>query len=179
MSKISGQPPVRGRNKYEQWLTEDGLAKLQAWARNGLTDEQIAHNCGIGVRTLFTWKEKHEPIMQALKEGKEVVDLQVENALFKSACGYDYQEVTEEYNGLGELVSRKVFQKHQPPSNTAQIYWLKNRKRDVWKENHDKAEIERLRYQLDKDRFDADSKQSDGPRKLEIIIDPDAEDWGD
>lgn len=153
--------------------------RLKAWARDGIVDKNIAKKCGVAYSTFRAWIDKFPVLSAALKEGKEVVDLQVENALFKSACGYDYQEVTEEYNGLGELVSRKVFQKHQPPSNTAQIYWLKNRKRDVWKENHDKAEIERLRYQLDKDRFDADSKQSDGPRKLEIIIDPDAEDWGD
>lgn len=82
--------------KYEQWLTAEGLLQLEAWARNGLTDEQIASNMGITVWSLYNWKKKYSQISQALKKGKEVVDIQVENALLKSALGYDFTEVTRE-----------------------------------------------------------------------------------
>lgn len=71
------------KGKYQEWLTPDGLLLLEAWARNGLTDEQIAANMGIDARTLYRWKKQHGQICHALKKGKEVVDIQVENALFK------------------------------------------------------------------------------------------------
>ena len=77
------------RNKYDYWLTEDGLLLLQGWARDGLTDEQIAHNVGINVATLYTWKNKYSEIYDTLKQTKEIVDRQVENALHKKAKGGD------------------------------------------------------------------------------------------
>lgn len=47
------------RGKYQEWLEPDNLLKLQAWARDGLTDEQLAHNMGITARTLYVWKDKY------------------------------------------------------------------------------------------------------------------------
>jgi len=82
------------KGKYQEWLTDDGLLLLEAWARNGLTDEQIAHNIGIKRPTLYDWKNKYSDISDALKRGKEVVDIEVENALHKSAVGYEYTERT-------------------------------------------------------------------------------------
>lgn len=82
--------------KYTEWITEEGLIKIEGWARDGLTDEQIATNIGIKRPTLYDWKNKYSDISDALKRGKEVVDRQVENALFKSAVGYEYTEVTKE-----------------------------------------------------------------------------------
>ncbi len=82
--------------KIEQWLTEEGLLQLEAWAREGLTDEQIAKNMGICRDTLIQWKKKYSDISDTLKRGKEIVDIQVENALLKRALGYTYTEVTKE-----------------------------------------------------------------------------------
>ena len=56
-------------------MTEEGLLQLEAWARDGLTDEQIAANMGIAIRTLYEYKERYPQIMQSLKRGKEVVDM--------------------------------------------------------------------------------------------------------
>ena len=80
---------------------------LEGWARDGLTDEQIAKNMGISVKTLFNYKTNHLPILQALKKGKEIVDYQVENALLSSAL---------------------------EGNTTAQIFWLKNRRPDKWRD---------------------------------------------
>lgn len=80
------------RGKYEYWLTSDGLLRLEAYARDGLTDEQIAHNMGISTATLYNYKRDHLEILEALKRGKEVVDVQVENALLKRALGYSFNE---------------------------------------------------------------------------------------
>lgn len=82
------------KGKYLEWITVEGLALLSGWARDGLTDEQIAHNIGISRSTLNEWKKKYSDISDTLKRGKEVVDRQVENAMIKNAMGYDYEEVT-------------------------------------------------------------------------------------
>ena len=84
------------KGKYEEWLQPEGLLKIEGWARDGLTDEQIAHNMGIAPKTLYRWKEQYCQICQSLKRGKEVIDREVENALLKRALGYSYKEVTRE-----------------------------------------------------------------------------------
>lgn len=131
--------------KYKRWLEPDGLLLLEGWTRDGLTDEQIAHNTGINVSTLYEWKKAYPEIAEALKKGKEVVDILVENALLKRALGYRYDEVTREIamsedgeaNGLAVT---KVVTKEVQPDVTAQIFWLKNRRPDKWR---DKPEAER------------------------------------
>lgn len=121
------------KGKYEKWLEPDNLLLLQAWARDGLTDEQIAHNMGIRTSTLYNWKNKYLEISESLKKGKEVVDVEVENALLKRALGYDYNEVTEiRENGI--VTQRKIVKKHVIPDVTAQIFWIKNRKPDIWRD---------------------------------------------
>lgn len=80
------------KGKYEYWLTPEGLLKLEGWARDGLTDEQIAHNMGISRETLSQWRKKYSDISDTLKRGKEIVDIQVENALLKRALGYEYEK---------------------------------------------------------------------------------------
>lgn len=124
-----------GRAKYEEWLEKDNLILLNAWARDGLTDEQISKNIGINPKTLYQWKKKYDPISNALKRGKEVVDYEVENTLLKKALGgFVVEEQTiEELNARGEMTTRKVkSKKYLPPDTTALIFWLKNRKPDVW-----------------------------------------------
>ena len=99
------------KGKFQRWLEPDGLILLEGWARDGLTDEQIAQNMGIAVGTLYLWKKSHVEICEALKKGKEVVDFQVENALVQAALD-------------GNV--------------TAQIFWLKNRRPDKFR---DKPEV--------------------------------------
>lgn len=81
--------------KYHEWLTKEGLIKLEGWARDGLSDKQIAEDkIGVSERTFTDWKKKFSSISSVLKKGKEVVDRQVENALLKRALGYETTERT-------------------------------------------------------------------------------------
>lgn len=109
--------------KYTEWLTPEGLVLVEGWARDGLIDEQIAKNMNVAYSTFREWKKKFPALSAALKQGKEVSDRQVENALFKTATGYYYQEET--VTNAGEIVTIKKYSK---PNTTAQIFWLKNRK---------------------------------------------------
>ena len=108
------------------------MIKLEGWARDGLTDKQIAHNVGITESTLYEGKNKYSDISESLKKGKEVVDYQVENALLKKALGYKTSEMRLTKDG--DLVE---VEKEVPGDVTAQIFWLKNRKPDKWKDKRD------------------------------------------
>ena len=137
------------KGKYQEWIEEEGLIKLEGWARDGLTDEQIAHNIGINVKTLYDWKNKYSNIRNTLKKGKEVVDRYVENALLKSALGYDYEE--QVVTNKGEVTN---VVKYEKPNTTAQIFWLKNRKPREWrdKQDHDiNAKVREVKVMLPDD----------------------------
>lgn len=125
--------------KYKGWLTNEGLIKIEGWARDGLTDEQITRNMGISPSTLYEWKKKYPEISEALKKGKEVVDRQVENALLKRALGYDYEEVKTLIEDVDGKKKKKVEKtvKHIAPDVTAQIFWLKNRKPEIWRDRRE------------------------------------------
>ena len=130
------------KGKYEYWLTAEGLLQLEGWARNGLTDEQIAQNMGISVSTFYDWKSKYSEISESLKKNKEIVDAQVENALLKRALGYSFTETTKERRlndetGEYEMVTTKEVVKEVTPDTTAQIFWLKNRKPEDWRDKKD------------------------------------------
>jgi len=109
------------KGKYQKWLEPEGLLLLEGWARDGLTEKQIAEKIGIHRDTLNEWKKCFSDISDALKKGKEVVDYQVENALLASALD---------------------------GNTTAQIFWLKNRRPDKWrdkqKEESDTAALDKL-----------------------------------
>jgi hypothetical protein len=121
------------KGKYEKWLKKENLLLLEGWARDGLTDEQIAKNIGITLSTFYEWKKKYSDISESLKKGKEVVDYQVENALLSSAL---------------------------EGNTTAQIFWLKNRRPDKWrdkqKEETDKTALDKLDNILKEIKEDAE-----------------------
>lgn len=106
--------------KINEWIKDDKLILLRGWARDGLTNEQIAKNIGINPKTLYEWKKKESKISNVLKESREVTDYEVENALYLNALS-------------GNVI--------------AQIFWLKNRKPQQWRE---KVEVEADKEQLTK-----------------------------
>ena len=130
---------IGSKGKFAEWLTDDGLLRITGWARDGLTNDQIAHNVGVSGRSFADWIVRFPAISSALKKGKEPVDLEVENALLKRALGYDYEETiteVEEVGGKPKKHIRKVA-KHMPGDTTAMIFWLKNRRPDRWREKQE------------------------------------------
>ena len=123
-------------NRWDQWLTDDGLLRIQGWARDGLIEKQIAHNMGVAECTLRNWKHRFPQLVEALSRGKDVVDREVENALYKRAMGYWVTE-TETTTYPDGTVKTTDKCRHIAPDTTAQIFWLKNRKPDEWREKND------------------------------------------
>lgn len=126
---------------YEQWEKDgklkDKLILIQGMARDGLTQQQIADNLGISIDTLIENKKKYSEFNDALKKGKEVIDFEVENALLKRALGYTITlcEQKVDKDGCVHDLKKDV---HIPGDTTAQIFWLKNRKKMQWR---DKVEV--------------------------------------
>lgn len=105
------------KGQYKKWLEKENLILLQGWKRNGLTDEQIAHNMGIVPRTLERWKKDHSQICRALKVGHEQANFIIEGELFKKAM-----------HG----------------NTTAMIFWLKNNWRDKYNDSELSPEERKL-----------------------------------
>ena len=133
------------KGKYHEWLKPEGLTRIQGWAMDGLTDEEIAQQMKINVATLYRWKNAHSEICEALKNSKDVADRMVEQALFNKALGRcKVTETVKERRlnvktGEYELVVVKETIKGVPPDVAAQVFWLKNRKPNTWR---DKREVE-------------------------------------
>lgn len=126
------------KSKYETDV-KPRLVEIEAWKRDGLTDEQIFKNLGISRDTFYKYKEKYSDFSEAIKKGKEVADIEVENALFKRAIGYEYKEVIKEVKEIDGKKSTYVKEviKEMPGDVGAQIFWLKNRKSNKWKDKQD------------------------------------------
>jgi transposase-like protein len=125
----------------------DKLILVEGWARDGLTNEQIAGKLGITAKTLYEWQKKYSEFRDALKKGKEVVDREVENALLKKAMGYTVEvqkAVKVRRTEYDPRTGRKVAEYEEivpgteevlvPADTTAQIFWLKNRKPHEWRD---------------------------------------------
>lgn len=143
----------KGRKpKADDWLTDSALTVLNGWAREGLSNEQMANNMGIHISTFYRWKSIYSDFKEAIKKGKEVVDFEVENALLKRALGYE-KEKTRTYlkdDGTGHKTKHiEVTKEHVPPDPTAMIFWLKNRKPNEWNERHNINHAGNINYRTD------------------------------
>ena len=142
----------------EEWLEPERLILLEGWARDGLFDAQISKNMGISEATLYNYKKKYPQIKEALRKGKEVADFEVENALYKRALGYTIRITEEKIDKNGDIheCERDL---HIPGDVTAQIFWLKNRKRMQWRDkieySSDSNELNKLDELLKEIKKDA------------------------
>lgn len=127
------------KGKFDRWRTKEGLTLLEGWARDGLTDEELSKRMGISRETFYRWKEQFSDICDAIKKGKEVIDFEVEQALLKRALGYSYTETRKEIDANGK---KKVIvtEKHVEADTAAQIFWLRNRKPNKWRNNPEAPE---------------------------------------
>lgn len=108
--KING-PAKAKLERIAKWESPENLILLEGWAREGLSIEQIAFNMGFKAKsTLYDYMKSSSAISNALKKGKEVTDYCVENALFEAAM-------------TGNV--------------TAQIFWLKCRQPEKWRERNE------------------------------------------
>lgn len=128
--------------KADYWASPEGLLLIKAWSRDGYSLGDIEQKIGVSPNTFIKWRKNYPDIEEALREGKELVDYKVENALLKRALGYKITEVKQIMNinkRSGKLTVDKVerTEKEVLPDPTSIAIWLNNRKPDQWKRNRD------------------------------------------
>lgn len=139
------------RSKYDPH-TFPQLAK--EYAEQGLIEAQIAAKLGISEHTMNQYKHRYPQFAQALIDGKRPVDDEVENALLKSALGYDLDYVETELDGNGNVIKEKRGATHVKPNPTSLIFWLKNRRPDKWRDKQDITHSGEIKIEIDKDDAD-------------------------
>lgn len=120
-------------NKLGHWLTEDGLMLLKAKSRDSFTRRELAEKIGISCQTLARWEKNHPEIAEAIRMGREITDVSVENAILKKALGFPTREVKKVIKADGQEEVTTVY-KSVPPDLSAASVWLKNRCPDKWRD---------------------------------------------
>lgn len=119
-------------------LDKDNMLRVEGWLRDGLSVRQICENLNVNTNYWYKAIDASDEFARISTRTKDIVDREVENALYKRAIGYEYEEITEEYEA-DFLIKKKVVTKRQPPDVAAQIFWLKNKRPNDWK---DKREVD-------------------------------------
>ena len=131
---------IRGVAEVDNWLTDDGLILLAAYARDGMTNQEIADKIGITKRTFTRWMSEYPEISEAVNTSKELVDYKVENALLKAALGYTAKKskvIMRLRQGKLTTVEQETTIEEVPPDVRAITLWLNNRQTKKWKRNAD------------------------------------------
>lgn len=125
---------LEGQKKRKAfWLSEDGRTLIAGWRRSGISLKEIAtKNIGISMAGFWGWYKQSEELRRACANAKDVADFTVEDALYRRAIGYNYEEKVFELVE-GEVRLTKVLEKHMPPDTKAIMQWLFNRKPQTWR----------------------------------------------
>jgi hypothetical protein len=118
---------------YRQEFAEQARKLCQL----GATDVEIADFFGVNVRTIYRWKADHDEFCHALKAGKEIADERVERSLYQRAVGYTHDAVKIFMPAGAEEPVYAPYREHNPPDTTAAIFWLKNRRKDDWRDKRE------------------------------------------
>lgn len=125
-----------GRNsKYESHV-EPKLLLIEAWTRDGMIIEDMAEKLGVAVSSLYEYQKKHPEFAEALKKGREVADVTVENALYEKALPKKIILNKQKVLNDGEVIDYQE-EVYVPGDVTAQIFWLKNRRPLAWRDKQD------------------------------------------
>jgi hypothetical protein len=127
--KTQDAPKKRGRpNTYNPKYN----AQVTKLCLLGATDAELARFFEVSETTIHTWKKDYPEFVEALKKGKEQADAQVSKSLYQRAIGYSHKE-EKIFCQEGEIIRAETI-KHYPPEVIACIFWLKNRRPDLWRD---------------------------------------------
>ncbi len=200
--------------EYKKWLEPNNLTKLRSWARDGLTNEQIAKKIGVRRQTISEWIKKYPDIADALKKGKEIVDAEVEESFvstmkkhtlttiqykmvkkdkfvlqgerqkFMNMYKMDHPNASKQDILIATAENVDVYEQipvvktvtEVDPNISAMIFWLKNRRPDVYRDqtfqklNEANARKTLAEAQLSEAQLKA-IEESDDPSNKTIIVD--------
>ena len=139
------------KSKYDSHVAPY-LDKIALWAEKGATAKEIAKKLKVAYSTFRKYvdegtkgDERYAALAATFTQACEVPDDEVENALYKRACGiyYDEKYYETKWNDSKEdweEVCTKRVTKYIPPDPTSAMFWLTNRRGDKWKYKPNEAE---------------------------------------
>ena len=119
---------ARTQGRPELW-SETWITQAAFMARNGATDVEMAKELGCALSTFYLRMNQYPQFSEAVNAGKAAYDQRVSNSLARRAIGYEHETEKVFSNGLRVKVIE-----HVPPDTTAQIFWLKNRQPEMWRD---------------------------------------------
>lgn len=148
-------------------IIEEKLKEIEKWISNGVTEKEIAKNLGIAYSTFRKHKTTMSALREAIKEGLEEKNQEVEKALYKKCIGYHYFEqvatkVKKEKladDNITVLTNEEVevteVKKYSLPDLAAQKYYLNNRDKVKWKEDPHKVANDKENTKLKKKEIES------------------------
>lgn len=131
------------KSKYETNVLPR-MPEIEAWARDGLSDAEMAKNCRVHIASWLEYKKRYTEFSDVLARSKNYIDnVVVVNAYLKRITGYDVDEPMEEYTVVydddgvpHEQLKRIVHKKrHIPGDPRAAEFWLARRQGKDWPMN--------------------------------------------
>ena len=125
--KGAKRPPGRPSRYNEEFA-----GQARKLCRLGATDKELADFFGVDVATVNRWKHQHAEFCDALKDGKAAAAAEVADRLYQRALGFSHADTKIlQHDGVPVIVPTV---KHYPPDTVACIFWLKNRRPDLWRD---------------------------------------------
>ena len=137
----------RTSSKWEEIIGK--LTYITALKLSGVSDDELCSRLNISKATFRKYKEKYPQFKEAVSIDREVADGMVEAALLRSATGYTvtsrkiYKLKNTYYDDREKKVEEERLEyadeeQRVPPNLSAQTFWLKNRRPELWSDKTDK-----------------------------------------
>lgn len=123
----------RGGGRKSKYKPEYAEIAKRACAEFGYTDSQLATLFGVTQRTIDQWKLDFVEFA-SLRVDKTVADQRVEESLYHRALGYSHDAVKIFHPAGADAPVYAPYREHFPPDPQACIFWLKNRRPDLWRD---------------------------------------------
>ena len=113
---------LKNESQSDKWLEDDNLMLIEAWARDGYTDKDIAERMGVSCGTLSKWKKQFEPIGNALRKGKEIIDYKSTGSYYLSSS-FALNSSWGAPNNVPGAVEFRFKAESVPPTYYSQSLW--------------------------------------------------------
>lgn len=101
----------------------------------GATNEELARFLKVSISTIDKWLREEPAFSSAVSEGKEIADAKVTRSLYHRALGYSHDAV--KIMSVDKEVVEVPYTEHYPPDTAAAQFWLKNRRKQDWRDKQD------------------------------------------
>lgn len=130
--KMTKKKPEKKKNGRPSAFRDHFPELVRVYAMLGMTDREMSEKLGVSEQTFNTWKKNKPGFLESLNAGKAPADATVAAKLFERACGYSHPHT--DIKVIDNGIVKTEITKHYPPDTTAIIFWLKNRRPDLWRD---------------------------------------------